>query len=156
MKIGATTLPLAGWLADQRKPERSRAQRLAAIRRLVEGYGLSAVELTLDLSMVYPGVFDGGFHSSVADLQKELAFTCTVHLPFLWLDPASFNDLVHQASVDSLCRSIDLTRSLEVHTYVLHVWGPTACMVASACKHDVEPWHSSARSSSRGTYASRI
>ena len=138
MKLGATTLPLAGWLADPRQPERSRAQRLAAIRQLVEGYGLSAVELTLDLSMVYPGVFDGSFYSSVADLQQQSAFTCTVHLPFLWLDPASLNNLVHQASVDSLCRSVDLTRPLEVHTYVLHLWGLTAGLVASEFEHGIQ------------------
>ena len=93
MKLGATT-PLTGWLADPQQPERSRAQRLAAIRQLAEGYGLSAVELTLDLSMVYPGVFDGDYYSAVADLQQELAFTCTVLLPFLWIDPASLNSLV--------------------------------------------------------------
>jgi sugar phosphate isomerase/epimerase len=109
-----------------------------SVRQLVEGYGLPTVELTLDLSMVYPGVFDGGFYSSVADLQQELAFTCTVHLPFLWLDAASLNNLVHQASVDSLCRSVDLTRSLEVHTYVLHLWGPTAGLVASEFEHDIQ------------------
>ena len=49
MKIGATTIPLAGWVADPRRPEQSRAHRLAAIRQLVGGYALSAVELTLDL-----------------------------------------------------------------------------------------------------------
>jgi hypothetical protein len=138
MKLGATTLPLAGRMADPRQPERDRAQRVEAIRRLVEGYGLLAVELTLDLSMVHPGVFDRGFYSSVADLRLELAFTCTVHLPFLWLDPASLSSLVHQASVAGLCRSVDLTQSLKVHTCVLHLWGPTAGLVATEFEHDIQ------------------
>jgi hypothetical protein len=76
MKLGSTTLPLAGWLADPQQPELSRAQRLAAIRRVVTGFGLSAVELTLDLGMIHAGVFDRGFYASVADLQQELGFTC--------------------------------------------------------------------------------
>jgi endonuclease IV len=67
-----------------------------------------------------------------------LAFTCTVHQPYLWLDRAGLNSLLHQASVDSLCRSVDLTRSLEVHTYVLHLWGPTAGLVASEFEHDIQ------------------
>jgi hypothetical protein len=80
---GATTIPIAGWLADPGHPDESRAARLAAIRRLVEGYGLSAVELTTDLSVVYPQVFDLNYYNSVADLQQRLGFTCSVHLPFL-------------------------------------------------------------------------
>ena len=46
MKIGATTIPLAGWVADPRRPQQSRAHRLAAIRQLVTDYDLSVVELT--------------------------------------------------------------------------------------------------------------
>jgi sugar phosphate isomerase/epimerase len=123
MKIGTTTLPLAGWAADPRQPEQAQRQRLAAIRQIVESYGLHAVELTLDLAMVYPHIFDAGFYATVASLQQELAFTCTVHLPFLWVDPASLNETVRQASVACLQRSAELTQPLQVETYVLHLWG---------------------------------
>ncbi|HUX77608.1 MAG TPA: hypothetical protein VMY40_13330 [Anaerolineae bacterium] len=34
MKIGTTTIPLAGWEVDPRRPEEGRARRLAAIRQL--------------------------------------------------------------------------------------------------------------------------
>jgi hypothetical protein len=68
--------------------------RLAAIRQLVEEYGLSAVELTLDLGVVFPQVFGSGFYAAVAELQQELGFTCSVHLPMLWLDLASLNESV--------------------------------------------------------------
>jgi hypothetical protein len=88
--------------------------------------------------MIYPGLFDGGFYSSVAEPQQELAFTCTVHQPFLWIHPASSNDLVHQASVNSLCRSIDLTRSVEVETYVLHLWSSAAGLVVSEFEHYIQ------------------
>jgi hypothetical protein len=57
MKIGTTTIPLAGWGVDPRRPEQGRKHPLATIRHIVEGYGMSAVELNLDLGIVYPRSF---------------------------------------------------------------------------------------------------
>jgi sugar phosphate isomerase/epimerase len=131
MQLGTTTLPLAGWVTDPRLPAEGRALRLAAIRQLVESYHLQAVELTLDLSSVYPHIFDAGFHAAVADLQAELSFTCTVHLPFLWVDASSMNQAIRRASVASLRQAIEWTRPLAVHAYVLHLWGFTATQIAS-------------------------
>jgi len=130
MKIGTTTIPLAGWGVDPRRPEQARAHRLAAIRQLVEGYGLPAVELNLDLGIIFPQVFDAGFYAAIAGLQQELGFTCTVHLPFLWLDPSSLNEPVRQASVDCLRRAVELARPVDVTTYVLHLWGFTTIQIA--------------------------
>jgi sugar phosphate isomerase/epimerase len=129
IKIGATTLPIAGWVADPRRPEESRLLRLGAIRQLVEGYGLPAVELTLDFGLVYPQVFDRSFYTTVADLQQELGFVCTVHLPFLWIDPASLNEPLRQVSADGLCQAIELARPVDVHTYALHLWGMTSTQI---------------------------
>jgi sugar phosphate isomerase/epimerase len=131
MRIGTTTIALAGWIADPRRPEESRAYRLGIIRQLIEGYGLSAVELNLDLGAIYPQVFDVGFYSAVADLQQALGFTCTVHLPFLWLDPATLNEPVRRVNVDCLCRAVELTRPVAVRTYVLHLWGLTTIQIAT-------------------------
>ncbi len=125
MKIGTTNIPLAGWVVNPWQPEEARAHRLASMRQLVEGYGLSAVELGMDMGIVYPTVFDAGFYAAVADLQQELGFTCTAHLPFMWLDAASLNEPVGQASVDCLRRAIELAQPVEVTTYVLHLWGNT-------------------------------
>ena len=130
MKIGTTTISVAGWGVDPRRPEAGRTRRLTVIRQLVEGYGLSAVELNLDLGIIYPQVFNAGFYIAVADLQQELCFTCTVHLPFLWLDPSSLNEPVRRASVDCLRRAVELTRSVEVTTHVLHLWGFTTIQIA--------------------------
>jgi sugar phosphate isomerase/epimerase len=138
IRVGATTLPLAGWIADPRRPEESRIHRLAAIRHLVEGYGLSAVELTLDFGVVYPQVFDRGFYAAVAGLQQELGFISTVHLPFLWVDPASLNEPLRQASTDSLCQAIELVRPVDVHTYVLHLWGLISRQVAIQLRDPVQ------------------
>ena len=123
IKFGTTTLPLAGWLANPQQPDESRVVRLHAIRQIVEGHGLQAVELTLDLHAIYPQVFDASFYASVADLQQELGFACTVHLPFLWVEPASLNEAIQQATLRSLRQAAEITRTIDVHTYVLHLWG---------------------------------
>lgn len=130
MKIGSTTLPLAGWLADPNQPALSRERRLAAMRSLVLDHELSAVELTLDLAFLYPEIFDAAFYESVASLQRELDFVCTVHLPFLWTDPSSLNEPVRKASADSVLRAVDLTAPIDVEVYVLHLWGPVTSLVA--------------------------
>ena len=131
IRFGTTTLPLAGWIADPQRPDESRAFRLHAIRQIVESHGLQAVELTLDLHAIYPQVFDVGFYASVADLQQELGFACTVHLPFLWVEPASLNEPIRQASLASLRQAAEVTRTVDVHSYVLHLWGFTTGQVVS-------------------------
>jgi sugar phosphate isomerase/epimerase len=138
LKLGTTTLPLAGWVADPQQPQASRARRLAAIRQVVEGYGLQAVELTLDLGLVFPQVFDTSFYTAVADLQQELGFVCTVHLPFLWVDPCSLNEPVRQTSIACLQRAAELTRVVEVHTYVLHLWGFTTMQIVAQLLHPAQ------------------
>lgn len=138
MRIGTTTLPLAGWVIDPRRPEKSRTQRLAAIRQIVERYRLSAVELTLDLGLVYPQVFDEGFYTTVADFQQELDFTCTVHLPFLWVDLCSLNEPIRLASVRCMHQAITLTQPIEVCTYALHLWGFTTTQIALQLQHPAQ------------------
>jgi len=128
--FGATTLPLAGWAADPQRPEESRNLRLAAIRQLVQRYSLQSVELTLDLSAIYPHLFDADFYASIASLQQELGFLCTVHLPFLWVDATSLNEPVRRASLASIRRAIERTSALEVYAYVLHLWGFTTTQIA--------------------------
>ncbi len=131
IRLGTTTLPLAGWLADPQRPDASRAHRLHAIRQIVERYGLQAVELTLDLHAIYPHVFDADFYESVADLQEELGFVCTAHMPFLWVELGSPNETVRQASVACLRQAVEVTRPVDVYTYVLHLWGFTTTQVVS-------------------------
>lgn len=138
LKLGTTTLPLAGWVADPRDPAGSRARRLGAIRQVVEGYGLQAVELTLDLGFIFPQVFDAGFYAAVADLQQELGFVCTVHLPFLWVDLCSLNEPVRKTSVACLQEAAGLTRAVEVYTYTLHLRGFVSMQVAAQLQHPTQ------------------
>ncbi|MFL7808157.1 MAG: cobamide remodeling phosphodiesterase CbiR [Anaerolineae bacterium] len=136
--LGTTTLPLAGWIANPQQPAESRAHRLRAMRRITEGYGMRAVELTLDLQAIYSQVFDAGFYESVAELQRELGFVCTVHLPFLWVEPASLNEAIRQASVDCLRQAVEITRAVDVRAYVLHLWGFSTGQVLSQLREPVQ------------------
>ncbi len=129
--FGTTTLPLVGWAADPQRHDESRMLRLSAIRKLVESYGLQVVELTLDLAAVYPHLFDAGFYTAVANLQQELGFLCTVHLPFLWVDPASLNEPIRQASIACMRQAVEVTRKVKVQTYVLHLWGFTTMQISA-------------------------
>lgn len=138
IRFGTTTLPVAGWTADPRRPEESRTWRLAAMRQVVESYELQAVELTLDLGVVYPQVFDAGFYKAVAELQQELGFVCSVHLPFLWVDPSSLNEPIRQASTACLRQAVELTEAVEVDTYVLHLWGFTTMQIAAQLQHPAQ------------------
>jgi sugar phosphate isomerase/epimerase len=137
-KFGTTTLPLAGWIANPQQPGQSRTQRMQAIRQIVTNHGLDAVELTLDLHAIYPEVFDSRFYQSVAELQQTLGFLCTVHLPFLWIELASLNELIREASIASLRQAIEVTRAVDVHTYVLHLWGFTTMQVLSQLQDSVQ------------------
>jgi sugar phosphate isomerase/epimerase len=138
MKIGTTTIPLAGWIVDSLRMDDFRQQRLDAIRRIVEGYGLSAVELSLDLGIVFPEVFDRNFYEKVAVLQKDLGFICTVHLPFMWTDCSSLNESIRQSSVESIRLAVELTEPIMVDAYVLHLWGSTTVQIATVLKESLQ------------------
>jgi sugar phosphate isomerase/epimerase len=111
---------------------------MQAIRQIVTDHGLRAVELTLDLHAIYPQVFNEHFYQSVAELQQTLGFLCTVHLPFLWVEPASLNEQIREASIASLRQAIEVTQAVEVHTYVLHLWGFTTMQVLSQLQDSVQ------------------
>jgi sugar phosphate isomerase/epimerase len=123
MKFGSTTNSLAGWDVDRTKLKESRLQRLEAIYRLVEDYNMSVVELNLDLGFIFPQVFDRRYYVAIGDLQQKLGFTCTVHLPTMWLDLSSMNESIRQSSMNCLYKALELTRPLWVTMNVLHLWG---------------------------------
>jgi sugar phosphate isomerase/epimerase len=138
MKIGSTTLPLAGWIVNPGLPVESRTLRANAVRSLVENYKLGAVELTLDFNLIYPQVFNKDFYSEVAELQDELAFTCTIHLPFLWMDCASMNESIRGASVNSIKQAVRTVESIDVLTYVLHLWGGTSSQASTLIEDEMQ------------------
>lgn len=136
-KFGSTVIPFTGWGVNPRQPEAERERHFQAVRRLVEELGLQVVEMSLDFGLLHPQVMDAAFYRRLAALQEELGLACTIHLPFLWLDLTSMNDLVRQASVESVRRAVELARPFQVETYVLHLWGSTTAQITQVITDEV-------------------
>ena len=137
LKFGSTEIPFTGWMVNPRQPEEERERHFQAVRRLVEEPNLQVVELSLDFGLLYPQVMDAAFYRRVAALQRELGFACTIHLPFLWLDLASLNELIRRASVESVRRAVELAQPFQVETYVLHPWGSTTALITRVIADEV-------------------
>jgi sugar phosphate isomerase/epimerase len=136
-KFGSTVIPFTGWEVNPRQPEKERERHFQAVRRLVEEFNLQVVELSLDFGLLHPQVMDAAFYRRVAALQGELGFACTIHLPFLWVDLTSMNDLVRQASVESVRRAVELVRLFQVESFVLHLWGSTTAQITHVITDEV-------------------
>jgi sugar phosphate isomerase/epimerase len=137
LKFGSTEIPLTSWDVNPRQPGKERERHFQSVRRLVEELNLQAVELSLDFGLLHPQVMDAAFYRRVAALQRELGFACTIHLPFLWLDLTSLNELVRQASVESVRRAVELAQPFQVETYVLHLWGSTTTLITRVITDEV-------------------
>jgi len=137
LKFGSTVIPFTGWMVNPRQPEKERERHFQAVRQLVEELNLQVVELSLDFGLLHPQVMDAAFYRRMAALQRELGFACTIHLPFLWLDLTSLNELVRQASVESVRRAVELARPLQVESYVLHLWGSTTAQITHVITDEV-------------------
>jgi sugar phosphate isomerase/epimerase len=137
LKFGSTVIPFTSWGVNPRQPEEERERHFQAVRRLVEELNLQVVELSLDFGLLHPQVMDPAFYRQVAALQRELGFACTIHLPFLWLDLTSLNDLIRQASVESVRRAVELAQPFQVETYVLHLWGSTTALITRVIADEV-------------------
>lgn len=131
LKFATTTIATDGWMIDLTDAQASRNRRLAVLERLGQVYQLPAVEMTLDLALIYPQVFDAGYYRRVANLQQQQGFACSVHLPFLWLDLTSLNESVRKASVESIRKALELIRPIEVQACVLHLWGSVTQTIGS-------------------------
>lgn len=131
MKIGAALIPLVGWGLAAEGPEATRSVHLQAIRRLVGEFRLRAVELNGDFTTLFPDVFDRAYYERVAELQVELGFACTVHLPFLWLDGLSLAEPVREATVECLTQVVEFAEPVAVESYVFHLWGTWSSSVAT-------------------------
>ena len=126
LNFGATTIAITGWITDSSDPELARKQRIETVRKLVQDDQLQAIELTLDLALFYPHIYNLSFYNAIAELQNELGFSVSIHLPFIWLDCSSLNEDIRLASIDSIRKIIKITSSLNVKSYVLHLWGITS------------------------------
>ena len=131
MRIGAALIPLVGWAGTLEGPEEARDLHLEAIRRLIGDFGLQAVELNGDFTTLFPGAFGEEYYRGIAELQQELGFACTVHLPFLWLDGLSLAEPIRRATVECVATVVELAQPLSIESYVLHLWGMWSSLLAA-------------------------
>jgi sugar phosphate isomerase/epimerase len=123
VKLGAGVIPFVGWGLKGSGSRDARETHLSAIRRLVEEFQVRAVELNGDFTTLYPEIFDRVYYGQVAELQRELGFVCSLHLPFLWLDGASLAEPARMATVECISQVLEETRDLSIESYVVHLWG---------------------------------
>lgn len=92
--------------------------------------GFRHIELTLDVSYFLPNSLDEESVERFMEMKEERGITYSVHLPLWSIEPASPNEFVRKASVDSLVHSIEIAKALDPECYVLHSTGALAAEFA--------------------------
>lgn len=88
--------------------------------------GWSVLELSMDLKPIFPSSITPESINRLIDLKEELGISYTVHLPYLSIELATFNEHVRKGSVESIIEVIELSKSLDPEAYVLHTTGELA------------------------------
>ncbi len=117
------------------RPADPRQRILDVAEEFVTRYRLDAVELFLDGVHLFPDIVDVALFDALARLQQRLGVTFTAHLPYVWIDLSSANELVRQASVESVVRAVEMTGPLQIASYVLHATGPFGNEVSPGVVH---------------------
>lgn len=92
--------------------------------------GFRHIELTLDVGYFMPNSLNGESVERFVEMSEERGITYSVHLPLWSIEPASPNEFVRKASVDSLVHSIEIAETLDPECYVLHSTGALAAEFA--------------------------
>lgn len=92
------------------------------------GLGLSHIELLTDGICAFPSAFDERAIGRLAALRGRATFS--VHLPYIFVDLSSPNDVVRRASVNVVCQAIRMTEPLAPGAYVVHLSSPRGDYVA--------------------------
>jgi sugar phosphate isomerase/epimerase len=96
---------------------------LDTLRALVREHGVQVIELSLDELLLHQALRTPEAWAAIGGLQQELAVPFTVHLPFLWIDISSADELIREVSVRRMAESVRLTQALDVQSYVVHATG---------------------------------
>ncbi len=88
--------------------------------------GFHHIEITLDLSYVVPGSLNENIIDELGKIRDEKGVSYSVHLPLWSIEPASPNEHIRRASVESLIDSIELINALQPESYVHHSTGALA------------------------------
>lgn len=88
--------------------------------------GFRVIELLLDIDYIIPGYLNEERIKRFMEMKEEEKITYTAHLPLWSIEPASPNEYIRRASVESLVHSIEVVKILEPECYVLHLTGALA------------------------------
>ncbi len=106
-------------------PDFSRFNIVDIIRESVEA-GYELIEVSMDLEYILPNSLDDDKIEKLVELKDELGHSYTVHLPLWSVEPASFNDKIRSASVNTIISAIKQAEKLEPEAYVYHATGSLA------------------------------
>ena len=93
--------------------------------------GWPVIELSMDVKPIIPSSITPESINRLIDLKEELGISYTIHLPYLSIELATFNEHVRKGSVESIIDVIELTKSLDPEAFVLHATGDLAAELSS-------------------------
>ena len=91
----------------------------------------SVIELSMDVKSIIPTSITSETIERLIELKEETGITYTVHLPYLSIELATFNEHVRKGCVKSISEVIELSKSLNPEAYVLHSTGGLAAELST-------------------------
>ena len=111
-------------------PDFSRLDIIESVRDAVSK-GWSVLELSMDVKHIVPSSITPESINRLIDLKDELGISYTIHLPYLSIELATFNEHVRKGCVESIVEIIELSEALDPEAYVLHATGDLAAEFSS-------------------------
>lgn len=106
-------------------PDFSRFNIVDIVRDCVKA-GYELIEVSMDLEYILPDSLAEDKIDKLVDLKEEFGHSYTVHLPLWSVEPASFNENIRSASVNTIVSAIKRAERLEPEAYVYHATGSLA------------------------------
>jgi sugar phosphate isomerase/epimerase len=91
----------------------------------------SVIELSMDVKPIIPTSVTSETIERLIELKEETGVPYTVHLPYLSIELATFNEHVRKGCVESISEVIELSKLLNPEAYVLHATGDLAAEFSS-------------------------
>jgi len=88
--------------------------------------GFVHVEITLDVLHALPGSLNNDRIAEISEIRKSEELTLSAHLPLWAVEPASFNERIRKASVETCIEAIELAEGFQPEYYVFHATGALA------------------------------
>ncbi|MGV9103272.1 MAG: hypothetical protein ACOC3C_04045, partial [Candidatus Thorarchaeota archaeon] len=107
-------------------PDFSRFDIVQIVEDALDIAHISVIEVTMDIAHIIPNSLGAEEIDRLIEMKDEYGHSYTAHLPLWSVEPATFNQQIRKASVDTIVQSIELVKPLEPEFYVLHSTGALA------------------------------